>query len=1048
MHVVRWNQVLSRLAIVGMLIMQGCGGGATNQAGPRSLPPTTTGSSVAPSASMSAALSKPRLVAAVGDSQAQLRRSARSAEKSGKIPVYLTVKAAHKTYGFSPFAQIVRSEHALIVRAYSKIFVFPIDEVKVDLHAGSVTHVDENAIPRIAAPKIEQGIKRYERLLAKHRLDKQYHERMIARKQKLCPDCAMFEINPHKFAHMAIVWNGSRDPWQMAATYRAFPVPLSHGVTRLAMGVKNEDSQCPQARTRNARGQDVGGSSGCSGGGGSGGSSWGGSSGGSSSGGSSSGGSSGSSSSGSSCSSGSSSGGSSGGSLFDGKNQRGAHGRNARSRFHAADCGPKKGCSNRDKTAGTALDNAINNNPNLLNANSNQEAYGYIYEDSSGNYYYVDGGTVDLNGNGQAGIPLPPDEPGMNPVGWYHTHPYDPGADGGMQIDQFTGNEFSVADLNFDPSLTAYVAVNNPNEPGGQPYPQVYSDTNGQVTDQGAVGSEKMLRRTLSAEDGGPMMNRTMIATRTFATLAAVVVGSACLLLHDARPAQADLTKTTLVYGPLMVAMVDGYDKWVAGPLKGQTPDPSAFKATVDATADPYTIKFAATSGHSLPGETYDIPAADVLDPSWPSVPSAYVPKFPKGPVTLTGTYVRAFVSAYNVHRPLKKTLGDAFAYGTSNGSGVAISTVSDKNRRPRRIRTKIQADDEEDLLRVLQGTAVPRQHVDVQGDRYPDGLSGVRGYRPSARAILALGAIALGSVSCVARPVARAPSPIHHIVLIVQENRSFDNLFHGFPGADTVDYGYDHTGAKVPLRPVSLTVDYDINHGFRAFMRAYDNGKMDGFDLVHAGTGPRADGPETLQPHPQYRYVEHAEIAPYFELAHRYALADRMFQSNMDQSFAAHLYLIAGQAGNAVNVPSGRPWGCDAWPASRVHTIDAARKPAHSVFPCFGFTTLGDELDARNLTWRYYAPHLDPAPRWIDFMRARRLGSVDTIDRNERRAPDFGQVWSAYDAIDHIRYGPDWATNVGLADAPDILRHRARRSRGDDLDRADVEELRPFAVA
>jgi hypothetical protein len=175
-------------------------------------------------------------------------------------------------------------------------------------------------------------------------------------------------------------------------------------------------------------------------------------------------------------------------------------------------------------------------------------------------------------------------------------------------------------------------------------------------------------------------MTRTMFANRTYATLAAVVVGSVCLLLHAARPAQADLTKTTLVYGPLMVAMVDGYDKWVAGPLKGQAPDPSAFKATIDATSDPYTIKFAATSGHSLPGGTYSVPQGDVLDPSWPSVPSSYVPKFPKGPVTLTGTYARAFVAAYHAHTPLKKTLGDANAYGTSNGSGVAISTVSDKS--------------------------------------------------------------------------------------------------------------------------------------------------------------------------------------------------------------------------------------------------------------------------------------------------------------------------------------------------------------------------------
>jgi hypothetical protein len=487
-HVVRWNQVLSRLAIVGLLIMQGCGGGGTNQAGPRPLPPTTTGSSVAPSASMSAALGKPGLVAAVGDSQTQLRRSARSAEKSGKTPIYLTVKATRKTYGFSPFAQIVRSEHALIVRAYSKIFVFPIDDVKIQLHTGSVSLVDADALPRVSAPKIEQGIKRYERLLAKHRMDKQYQERMIARKQKLCPDCAMFEINPHKFAHMAIVWNASRDPWQMSATYRAWPVPVAHGAVKLAQGINGVD-QCPQGRTRGGvRREDIGGGSSCSGGGG--GSSWGGSS----SGGSSSGGSSGSSSSGSSCSSGSSSGGSSGGSLFEGKNQRGVHGRSGRTRVRPMDCGPKKGCNNRDKTAGTALADAVNNNPGLLGniqpGQSQQEAYGYIYEDSSGNYDYVFGGVITLNGNnGQ--IPLPPDEPGMNPVGWYHTHMYDPGADGGLQIDQFTGNEFSVPDLNFDPGLTAYVAVDNPNEPGGQPYPQVYSDTNGQVTGQGALGAKK-----------------------------------------------------------------------------------------------------------------------------------------------------------------------------------------------------------------------------------------------------------------------------------------------------------------------------------------------------------------------------------------------------------------------------------------------------------------------------------------------------------------------------------------------------------------------------
>ena len=34
-------------------------------------------------------------------------------------------------------------------------------------------------------------------------------------------------------------------------------------------------------------------------------------------------------------------------------------------------------------------------------------------------------------------------------------------------------------------------------------------------------------------------------------------------------------------------------------------------------------------------------------------------------------------------------------------------------------------------------------------------------------------------------------PSNIQHVVIIVQENRSVDNLFHGLPGADTANYGY-----------------------------------------------------------------------------------------------------------------------------------------------------------------------------------------------------------------------------------------------------------------
>src|SRR5271163_1426134 len=52
--------------------------------------------------------------------------------------------------------------------------------------------------------------------------------------------------------------------------------------------------------------------------------------------------------------------------------------------------------------------------------------------------------------------------------------------------------------------------------------------------------------------------------------------------------------------------------------------------------------------------------------------------------------------------------------------------------------------------------------------------------------------------------------SKIQHIVIIVQENRSFNNLFYGFPGAKTVKYGRDTKGRTIALHPVGLETTWD----------------------------------------------------------------------------------------------------------------------------------------------------------------------------------------------------------------------------------------------
>lgn len=255
----------------------------------------------------------------------------------------------------------------------------------------------------------------------------------------------------------------------------------------------------------------------------------------------------------------------------------------------------------------------------------------------------------------------------------------------------------------------------------------------------------------------------------------------------------------------------------------------------------------------------------------------------------------------------------------------------------------------------------------------------------------------------------------IQHVLIIMQENRSFDNLFRGFPGADTVDYGYGH-GVKYVLKPWSLTNAWDINHAHIQFLEDYDGGKNDGFDREISGFKPSCKYPRN---HPDcwlffgqghyataFSYVPQDEIKPYWTMAHEYALADHAFASNNGPSYTAHQYMIAGQA-NHVNEnpyfptpspPPPNPWGCDAPVSQGTYQLryGQSRPPAYSKatgievlgpYPCFGYETAAKILDDAHVSWGYYAPT---------------VGGVNT-----------GQIWSAYDAIWPVRFGQDWVRNV-----------------------------------
>ncbi len=212
------------------------------------------------------------------------------------------------------------------------------------------------------------------------------------------------------------------------------------------------------------------------------------------------------------------------------------------------------------------------------------------------------------------------------------------------------------------------------------------------------------------------------------------------------------------------------------------------------------------------------------------------------------------------------------------------------------------------------------------------------------------------------------AATPIQHVVVIVQENRTPDYLFQGIPGADIAKYAIDSQGERVPLRQISLRTQWDLKHSHAAFLRDYDHGKMDGFD---------AGLPEQFHLRP-FGYAPESEVAPYHEMAKEYAFADHMFQSNQGPSFPAHLYIVSGTGGDPAIAPykaasnphdriNGRPapGGCDARRSVYVETIDPRDgDPGPKPFPCFNRAVLSDLLHAEHVTWHYYQPHRG-AGRW-----------------------------------------------------------------------------------
>lgn len=226
---------------------------------------------------------------------------------------------------------------------------------------------------------------------------------------------------------------------------------------------------------------------------------------------------------------------------------------------------------------------------------------------------------------------------------------------------------------------------------------------------------------------------------------------------------------------------------------------------------------------------------------------------------------------------------------------------------------------------------------------------------------------------------------PIKHVVFIVKENRSFDNMYGAFPGANGAAFGSD-LGEIRPLTPAVDRTRADFPHDYPTSIGSINDGKMDGFVTGHISD--------------EYAYTRYRpeDIPNYWHWAEEYVLADNFFASAQGPSFPNHLFTIAATSGGTVSNPGrdlelleeqlaagyAKNWGCDAGD-SYITVIDP-EGVEEVVPPCFDFLTVGDLLMEENIPWAYYA----------------------ATNRQD------GYIWSAYDAVRHIREDPEvWKAHL-----------------------------------
>ncbi len=248
--------------------------------------------------------------------------------------------------------------------------------------------------------------------------------------------------------------------------------------------------------------------------------------------------------------------------------------------------------------------------------------------------------------------------------------------------------------------------------------------------------------------------------------------------------------------------------------------------------------------------------------------------------------------------------------------------------------------------------------------------------------------------------PSTDGTSPIKHVVVIVQENHTFDNYFGTFPGVNGIQ------NDPPSVHPFHLTnANVNLCHSSACARLDYDNGTMDGF-LKGEGSNQT------------FGYYDQADLPYYWGLAENYTLFDDYFTAAMGPSLPNHLYLVSAQDDGIA---------------------DSIRDQSSNL----DIGSIAGQLQAANDSWAYYSPytagnenalglvssvagnsammaHMKYTDQFLPDLKSGNLPDVSylTADDGDNEHPPFnvsvGEAW-VQGVIGALQASPDWGSTVVL---------------------------------